>query len=186
MIEEGDENPGVHNGVSVMTKKSSTTASLSTVGDGQWIRIDLTADTGACDSVIPKAGACARIAIVPSTQSQRGMKCGVANSKTILCLGERRLEIWTDGATAPRGMVLQVADVHKPLLSLSHCADIGYDSCLSRSCGYLLDHETREARPLARKGNLYTLRGCVRREQDVDQCAPRMIMPSIVPGRDRE
>ena len=42
MIRERDENPGVHNpnGLSVMTKKASPTASLSIVGDGQWIRID--------------------------------------------------------------------------------------------------------------------------------------------------
>ena len=59
-------------------------------------------------------------------------------------------------------MVLQVADVHKPLLSLSRCADLGYKSRLGKTCGYLLDRETGEAIPLARKGNLYTLRVWVR------------------------
>ena len=136
---------------------------MSTVGDpDEWSELELSADSGACDSVMPKEGACAQIPIVPSAQSQRAMEYEVANAQAIPCLGERRLEIWTDGATAPRGMVLQVADVHKPLLSLSRCADIGYESCLGRTCGYLLDRETGEAIPLARRGNLCTLTVWVR------------------------
>ena len=114
------------------------------------------------DSVMPKDGACARIPIVPSAQCQRGMEYEVANAQTIPCVGERRLEIWTHGMTAPRGMVIQCADVHKPLLSLSRCADPRYESCIGRTCGYLLDCETGEVIPLARKGNLYTLRVWVR------------------------
>jgi hypothetical protein len=72
MIRERDENPGVRNpnGISVMTKKASPTASLSTVGDGQWIRIDLTADTGACDSVMPKSGPWEGIKVTPSEMSK--------------------------------------------------------------------------------------------------------------------
>ena len=109
--------------------------------------MELCADSGACHSVMPKDGACAEIPIAPLAHCQRGMEYEVAR---------------TDGATTPRGMVLQVADVHKPLLSLSRCADLGYESCLGRTRGYLLDHETDEAIPLARKGNLYTLRVWVR------------------------
>ena len=127
-----------------------------------WIGMELCADSGACDPVMPKEDACARISRVPSAQSQRGMEYKVANAQTISCLGERRLEIWTDRVTAPRGMVLQVADVHKPLLSLSRCADLGYESCLGRTCGHLLDHETGGAISFARKGNLCTLRVWVR------------------------
>ena len=70
--------------------------------------------------------------------------------------GERRLEIWTDGATVSRGMVLQVADVQQPLLSFSRCADLGYESRLGRTCEYTPDRETGEATPFARKGNLCT------------------------------
>ena len=98
----------------------------------------------------------ARIPIVLLAQFQRGMEYEVANAQTIPCLGKRGLKIWSDGAMGPKGMVLQVADVHKPLLSLSRCADPGYESSLGRTCGYLLDRETGKAIPFARKGNLYT------------------------------
>ena len=47
----------------------------------------------------------------------------VANKEALPCLGERRLEMWTEGATAPRNIAVQVVDTHKPLLSLSRCAD---------------------------------------------------------------
>ena len=71
----------------------------------------------------------------------------------------RRSHAW--GAAAG-DIDLQVADFHNPLLSLSRCADLGYKSCLGNTCGHVLDHETGEAIPLARKGNLYTLRVWVR------------------------
>ena len=92
----------------------------------------------------------------------KGMEYKVANAQAIPYLGEQRLEIWTEGASAPRGMALQVADVHRPLLSLSRCADLGYESCSDRTCGYSFDHETGEAIPLARKDNLYALTVWVR------------------------
>ena len=35
-----------------------------------WVRIDLTADSGACDSVMPRKGTCENIKIYPSLQSE--------------------------------------------------------------------------------------------------------------------
>ena len=120
-------------------------------------------------------------------QSQRGMEYEVANAQTIPRLGERRLEIWTEGATAPRGMVLQVADVHKQLLSLSRCADLGYESRLGKACGYLLGHETGESIHWPAMA-IYTHSkcGCELRGQSMNDCARHMILPGILPGRDRE
>ena len=137
---------------------------MSNVGHvaGEWIEIKLTADSGACESVMPRDGPCIGIPILPSYQSRNGIDYEVANSATIPCLGERHLEIWTEGATAPRMMAIQVADVHKPLLSLSACADVGYESRLGKYFGYLLDSMTSDTIPLEREGNLYTLRAWVR------------------------
>ena len=66
------------------------------------IQIELNADTGACDSVMPKPGPCAHIKIHPSAQSEAGMSYEVASSETIPNLGERRLSFWTEGAGPPR------------------------------------------------------------------------------------
>ena len=155
IINEGDENPGAHNGLSVMTKKSPATASLSTVGDGQWIRIDLTADTGACDSVMPKSGPWEGIKVTPSEMSKMEGEYEVANAESLPNLGERHLAIWTEGCDTPKHLCMQVADVHKPLLSLSRCADLGYESRFGKYAGALVKVEIpEEVIPLHQVGNL--------------------------------
>ena len=70
--------------------------------------------------------------------------------------------MWTEGAPGPRKLVMQVADVHKGLLSLSRCADMGFESRLGRKAGALIDSATGEVIPLMRKGNLYVLTAWIR------------------------
>ena len=129
---------------------------------GGWIELELTADTGACDTVVPKDGPLSHISIVPSMQSERGLLYEVANKQTIPNLGERRLEMWTANGVAPRLMAVQVADVHKALLSLSRCADAGFESRFGQLAGCLIDSMTGEIIPLERRGNLYYLKAWVR------------------------
>jgi hypothetical protein len=132
--------------------------SLSAVnGEEEWVEIELTADSGACDTVIPRAMADV-IPIMPSLASLRGMEYEVANGQSIPNLGERRCLIWTEEATEAKKTNMQVADVHKGLLSLSRCADMGFESRLGRRAGALVCETTGEVVPLARKGNLYVLR----------------------------
>ena len=71
--------------------------------------------------------------------------------------------MWTDGAKASRKINLQVAKVHKPLLSLSRCADMGFESRFGRVAGALIDSETGDVVPLQRKGNLYVLKCWLKR-----------------------
>ena len=79
------------NGLSILTPKPQ---GLSTIADSdECIEIELCAVSGACDSVVPKEVACARISVVPSAQSQRGMEYESASAQTMPCLGERRLGI---------------------------------------------------------------------------------------------
>ena len=72
------------------------------------------------------------------------MQYEVANKATIPCLGERRLEVWTEGAPAATRMAIEVADVHKPLISLSKCADAGFESKFGKTAGCLIDAEGGE------------------------------------------
>ena len=141
-------------------------ASLCPVGpsveqDDEWIEVELTADSGACDTVIPK-GMCKGIPIMPSLQSLHGLKYEVASGADIPNLGERRCQMWTEGAAQPKLINMQVADVHKALLSLSRCADMGFESRFGSQCGCLIDTTTGEVIPLLRKGNLYVLKAWIR------------------------
>ena len=127
----------------------------------EWFQVELTADSGACDTVIPKS-MCPGIPIMPSFQSLRNMEYEVANGESIPNLGERRCQMWTEGATQPKNISMQVADVHKALLSLSRCADMGFESRFGSAYGALIDTETGEVIPLTRKGNLYVLNAWIR------------------------
>ena len=130
---------------------------LSAIGDEEWVEIELTADSGACDTVIPRAMADS-IPIMPSLASLRGMEYEVANGQSIPNLGERRCLVWTERATDVKRMTMQMADVHKGLLSLSRCADMGFESRFGRRAGALVCEATGEVIPLVRKGKLYVLR----------------------------
>ena len=63
-------------------------SSLSPVSHAdEWIEVELTADSGACDTVIPRKTA-ESIPILPSLASLRGMEYEVANGQSIPILGE--------------------------------------------------------------------------------------------------
>ena len=95
---------------------------------------------------------------MPSLASLRGMEYEVANVQSIPKLGERRCPVWTENATEVKRMVMQVADVHKGLLMLFRCADMGYEGWFGRYAGALICESTGDVIPLIRKGNLYVLR----------------------------
>ena len=142
--------------------KSEMKGCLSPISDdSEWIEIELTADSGACDTVIPREMA-KGIPTVPSLQSLRQMEYEVANGAAIPNLGEKRVLIWTEGAGCARRMNMQVADAHKGLLSLSRTADMGFLSQLGRLAGALIDETTEEVIPLIRRGNLYILRAWIK------------------------
>jgi hypothetical protein len=148
-------------GLCVFDYTQESKAMLSAAGPvsqgEEWFELEMTADTGACDTVMPKKMA-EHILIQPSLQSLRSMEYEVADGRGIPNLGERRCVMWTENATEPRKINLQVADVHKPLLSLSRCADMGFESRFGRRAGALIDEDTGDVIPLQRKGNLYVLK----------------------------
>ena len=68
----------------------------------------------------------------------------------------------TPGSRVPKGIVFQVSNVHKPLMSVGAMADAGYECLLSKDGGIMRDVDSGEMIPLARRGNLYILRAWVR------------------------
>ena len=85
------------------------------------------------------------------------------------------------GSTAAKRITFQVADAHKPLLSISKCADMGFFCHLGKDGGYLEDTVTGETIPLQRRDNLYILRAWVRRDLDggaVPNSSPPFVRPA--------
>ena len=123
--------------------------------------MEVTVDSGACDTVMPLS-MCEGINVHPSQTSIKGMNCEVANGQLIPNLGERRMEMLTPGSRKHKSITLQVADVHKPLLSISSVSDMGYECVLNKRGGWLINREAHEYIPLQGRGNLYVFTCWVR------------------------
>jgi hypothetical protein len=71
-------------GLNIFDDAPTSRASLSPMSNAdlsnEWIEVELTADTGACDTVIPKK-MCPGIPIVPSMQSLKGLEYEVATGE---------------------------------------------------------------------------------------------------------
>ena len=160
LAEKFEDRPKAQLNILDYSKESKSSLCPVSSGNDRY-EIELTADTGARDTVVPKAMA-PGIPVVPSLQSQRGMEYEIANGDSIPNLGEKRCEMWTEGAMQPKSIAMQVADVHKALLSLSRCADMGFESRFGSHFGCLFDTATGEVIPLQRRGNLYVLRAWIR------------------------
>ena len=77
-------------------------------------------------------------------------------------LWQKRCMLMTLGAKAAKKIVFQVADIHKPLLSVSRVTDAGYECRLGKHGGALVDLQSGEQIPITRRNNLYILRAWVR------------------------
>ena len=133
----------------------------------EWVLMDATVDSGACVTVMP-SGLCAGISIVNNDLSKSGVEYEVANGESIANLGERRCQVMTVGSMIPKQITFQVADVHKPLLSITAWSDMGYDCYLGRAGGSLRDGMTGEVIPLEHRRSLYSLRMWVRQDPGVN------------------
>ena len=87
-------------------------------------------------------GLCSNIALRESTASRAGVEYEVASGKAVPKLGERHFEIICEGAGSWMMMHFQVADIPRPLLSLSRAADQGFMIYLDWYGGYIDDTKT--------------------------------------------
>ena len=85
---------------------------------------------------------------------------------------KRRCKMMTIGSRFCKRIVFQVADVHKPLLSISGCADMGFDCYLRNKGGDLLDKHSGEKIPLEHRDNLYVMRAWIRQDPGVNVSQP--------------
>ena len=148
------------NGISTLIAKRPSSAISTVQSPHEWVEIEITVDSGACETVMPP-GLCTGISISQSSCSH-GAEYEVANGETIPNLGERRCHMMTLGSTMAKKIVFQVADVHKPLLSISRCADMGFRCHLGKEGGFMEDTVTGEHIPLHRRDNLYVMKAWVR------------------------
>ena len=149
--------------LSILTKAGPGLPSISIVapkGD-EWEEIEITIDSGACETVLPSRMLLS-IKLQPNEASRRGDEYEVGRGHTIPVEGEKRCVMMTTGSRIPKGIVFQVSNVHKSLMSVGAMADAGFDCVLSADGGIMRDRDSGEEIPLIRRGNLYVLRAWVR------------------------
>ena len=149
-------------GLSLLTAKPSNT--LSVVGTPEWQEIEITVDSGACDTVMPTSMS-PHISLLQNELSKSGMEYEVANGQSLPNMGEKRCVMMTENSSLGKRIIFQCADVHKALLSVSRCADLGYECVLGKEGGELRDTVTGDVIPLHRRGNLYVLRAWIKQDE---------------------
>ena len=168
------DHPNTFGGFGLSVLQPKTRPGLSNIRNPEeWIQIEVTVDSGACVSVMP-VEVCEGIGILQTALSRgdNPQEYEVANGETIPNLGERKCEVMTVGSIQAKRITFQVADVHKPLLSISACAGMGYDCFLGKEGGSLRDRITGEIIPLDRQGSLYTMKMWVRQDPTVNISQP--------------
>ena len=75
----------------------------------------------------------------------------------------------TENSSLAKRIVFQCADVHKALLSVSRCADLGYECTLGKDGGFLKDTMTGDVIPLHRRGNLYHMKAWIKQDENVQK-----------------
>ena len=100
--------------------------------------------------------------------SRTGLEYEVANGETLPNVGERHCLLISENSHQTKKIVFQCADIHKPFLSVSRCADLGYKCVLDKRGEELVDKVTGEVVPL-RRGNLYVMRAWVRQDKSASE-----------------
>ena len=161
--------------LSPLTVHDKTGPSLSPLGKqvsaDEWVEVEITVDSGACDTVMPTS-LCTHISILQTAESRAGLEYEVANGETIPNVGERKCLLMSEDSGTMKKITFQCADIHKPLLSVSRCADLGFSCVLEADGGKLVDKVTGEIIPLHRRGNLYVMRAWIRQDKTVSPASP--------------
>ena len=119
----------------------------------------ITVDSGAADSVFPSTWL--RRALLRASPGSIAGQFYVAASGTRLAnLGQFLLSFWTkDGVLAE--IMFQVADINKPLCSVSHLTDMGY--CVvfnrhnNRDVSYIMHKDTKQFWRMRRERGVFIL-----------------------------
>ena len=107
---------------------------------GEWERVQVTADSGAIDSVIPRSMA-RSVRVKETAASRQGLKYRAANGTAILNEGEKPIRGYSNEANLI-DMTMQVAEVTKPLGSVRAMVKAGNKVVFDNGDSYILNKAT--------------------------------------------
>ena len=127
--------------------------------------IEAIVGSGAVNSVTPPGIFDAKV--LPSEMSKAGRKYRGPDGSRIPNFGQQEVAFATDEGHKC-GLTMQVADVERPLVAVSHLSEAGNDVSLGKNGGKIVNLKTKRTIAVARKGNLYVLRMWVNAKEGVE------------------
>ena len=129
---------------------------LMNLEDNREEYIEVTVDSGAADNVGNEEHA--KICrVIPSEGSKDGVRYVSASGAILDNKGEKHVQIQTSGGHK-RTMNMQIADVHRVLLSVSKICDAGNQVVFTRTGGKIINDETGEVDYFTRKDGVYRMK----------------------------
>ena len=118
-----------------------------------WHQIEVVLDSGAADSVCPKE-MCPQYAVEDSDASRAGVYYTGANGGKLYNLGQTHVPVALDNGA--RAMAtFQVAEVSRPLMSVSKVCEMGNRVIFGANGGYILNLETGGTTQFVKKEGIY-------------------------------
>ena len=127
---------------------------INTLGEPEWVTIEVVMDSGAAESVAP-SGVAPWIQTKESQGSREGREYLSASGDVLKNLREKELDIFTEEG-APAKTTFQIADVTRPLCSIAKVCDKGNRVVFDSHGGYVEDGWGHKSY-FNRKGNVYTM-----------------------------
>ena len=127
----------------------------------------LTLDSGCCDHIVDMADAPGYAAVLhPSPGSQRNQKFVVGNGDRVANQGQVKLRMKAkDEGGALMSSVFQVAEITRPLMSVSRICDQGMSCIFEKTHARVVDSEGKTVARFERDGGLYTCTMRLRRPE---------------------
>ena len=119
------------------------------------VEVEAIVDSGAVNSVTPKG--LFKAELKPSPMSRAGKRYRGPDGSPIPNLGQQDIAFVTDDGQRC-GLTMQVADVERPLIAVSHLSEAGNDVMLGKRGGKIVNLKTGQTTNIERKGNLYVLK----------------------------
>ena len=124
-------------------------------GGRKFVRVESVMDSGASTPVAPPS-MMPGMPVKPSEGSRRGQKWSSASKHKIRNLGEQRLKAVTEEGEETE-VLFQIADVSKPLVSVSAICERGNRVIFGRSGGVVQSLSTGKLIPFERRNGIYIL-----------------------------
>ena len=120
-----------------------------------WVKVESVVDSGASAPVAPPS-MLPNVKVRPSEGSKRGQTFTSASKHKLNNLGEQRAKAYTE-AGEPTEVLFQVADVSKPLVSVSAICERGNRVIFGKSGGVVQNLASGSQIPFYRRNGIYIL-----------------------------